>query len=668
MAAPVSPYRVKEKSGWAIADPHCVRRRVMVCVVVLCCVFSALLARLWYLQVVRGASYLMQAKVNSLKNVPLSAPRGLVFDRHGSLVNGKLPRSATVLATSRASHSVALLPAALPSLRRDPEGRRKILQTLGFLIHTTPAEIEAQLEDAARRGGRLYDPVRVGGEVDLETITRVEENKWRLRSPGLGSAVLVTDDISRHYPAGAMAAHVLGYTGIVNERDIEKAKRNRDEPGTRSLAYDDIIGKSGIERQFDRLLAGVRGSEQYEVDARGRPLRPVGEIREKPGHTLVLSIDAKLQRAAESALDAARNSGAAAAIDPRNGEVLALASRPTFDSNIFSLKKKDFQKRWLAINTNAKKPLINRAVTSAFPPGSTFKMMTAAAGLQQGTTRTGTTHVCNGAYYLGRARFGCWKTHGAGIDIYDAMAQSCDVYFYQRALKMGDPEGTGPTYLAKIARQFGLGEPVGIDLPVDDRRTQGLMPDPAWRRRFHARRPQLAHWYPGNTLNMSIGQGDVTATPLQMALATGAVANGGTLWQPRLMREIRNATTDKVIRRGTSRSRSVGIQDRYLSIVRAGMRQVITKGTARAPFADMTHVAVAGKTGSAEDDANGTAHAWFVCFAPYDPAGRVKPRIAIAVIIENAGHGSENAAPVAKKILEAAFPAPKSSAAKTVRR
>ncbi len=625
MAVPTSPYRVKEKSGWAIADPTGVRRRVLMCLLALALAFFGLLLRLWYLQVVRGASYLAQAQVNRTKKVPLSAPRGLITDRNG-----------VVLATSRVSHSVAIVPAALPSQRREPGERLKILQTLGFLIKATPAQIEKQLEEAQTRGGRPYDPVRVGGDVGLKTLTLVEENKLRL-----GPAVLVTNDITRFYPNGSLASHVLGYSGGVTERDLARSQAEEEraassettssettssettsgDASANNAAWDDVIGKNGVEREYDGELAGIRGSEQYEVDARGRPVHKRGEEREKAGKTLVLTLDARLQRAAEKALDAARNSGAVAAIDPRSGEVLALASRPAFDPNIFSLPKADFQKRWLSIDRNPKHPLINRAVTSRFPPGSTYKMITAAAGLEQGSLSPSTTVTCTGGYYLGKHRFGCWKTHGT-VDLMGAIAGSCDVYFYKAALAMGNPEGSGPTFLARISRQFGLGLDSGIDLPVDSR---GLMPDPAWRRAFNAKRPALQRWYPGNTLNMSIGQGDVLVTPLQMALATGAVANGGTLWKPHLMRAVRQNNGDA------------------------------TPFKPQGPFATMP-VAVAGKTGSAEDDANGTAHAWFTCFAPYDPTGRVKPRIAIAVIIENSGHGSENAAPVARKILDAAFP------------
>ncbi len=644
MATSLPPRLLDDKSGWTIADPQRVRRRAWWSLGVLGVAFLSLLVRLWYLQVVKGEEMLVAAQHNRLKSVPVPAPRGLILDRRGFSPQG------VVLATSRSYHSVSVVPAALPSARREPEERARILGTLSFLLKTTTAEIEARLHEARERGGKLYDPVSIAESVDLETITRVEENKPRLNLHE--TAVLVTDDIRRAYPNGTLAAHVLGYTGIVTQEDMERSREEAvEDPNARQLGLIDVIGRNGIERKYDRELSGISGSMEYEVDARLRPVNYHGSTKEKPGHTIILTLDAKLQRAAEAALSAAHNSGAVAAIDPRNGEVLVLASRPTFDPNLFSLPRKKFRPAYLSLVQHRKHPLINRAVTSRFPPGSTFKMVTAAAGLQHGSLYPGIVRHCGGGYHLGHAHFGCWKTHGS-VDLIGALAGSCDVYFYQVGLKLGDPESSGPEYLAKIARQFGLGSKTGIDLPTDE---DGLIPDPAWRRRINAHNADLAHWYPGNTLNMSIGQGDVLATPLQMAMVTAAVANGGTLWQPHLLKAVLDEKKES-IRQGQSESRPVGVKREYLNIVRAGMRAVITKGTASFVFKDMQHVAIAGKTGSAEDANHALPHAWFVCFAPYN-----NPRIAIACVIENAGHGSENAAPVCKKILEAMFPAPKTS-------
>jgi penicillin-binding protein 2 len=612
-------------AGWDVADSNKICRRALWCSGFLFVAFFGLLTRLWFLQVVRGSEYAQMAQRNRTARVPFQAPRGLIVDRNGA-----------VLATTRSLHSVALVPGTLPSKRREKTQRAQLLGSLAFLLGTTVDNIEAQLTDAAQRGGRFYDPVTVAEGVDLKTITLIEENK-----PRLGSAVLVTDDLKRLYPLGSLAAHVLGYTGLVTQHDLDKAAQN-----DRDLQFDDRIGKSGIERQYDSLLMGTRGFQEYEVDARGRPVSPRDRVKDVPGATVRLTLNVKMQQAAEKALAQARNNGAIAAIDPRNGEVLAMASRPTFDPNIFSLPKAQFNPIYRQIVSDSGHPLLDRPVVSRFPPGSTFKLVTSSAGLQQGTITPSFTVTCNGGIKMGRW-FGCWQHHGPGIDLYDALVHSCDTYYYEASLRMGNPESTGPTYLAKIARQFGLGRDTGIDLPSDE---GGLIPDPAWRARVNKTRPDLARWFPGNTLNMSIGQGDVLATPLQMALVTGAVANGGTLWKPHLLLDAVDSH-GKVIQKAKPQGQSVGISAQNLAYVRRGLREVVTRGTGKA--CALPNVDVAGKTGSAEDVHKTLPHAWWVCYAPAE-----HPTIAIAVMIENAGHGSENALPVAKAVLEAAFPLP----------
>ena len=632
MAAPASPRRF-DRTGWGIGDSALIKRRAWSSIGVLVLVFFGLLLRLWYLQVVEGAEFLALAQQNRVRRVPLAAPRGLILDRYKN-----------VLATSRTTHSVAVVPAALPSKKRDAEGRARVLQTLGFLLKQTPQEIEAKIDKALDSPNvHPYDPIRISEDADYKTLTLIEENK-----PRLGPAVLVTDDLLRSYPNGKLAAHVLGYTGSVTERDLERNKEALEgDDAVRELGYDDILGKSGVEKIYDRQLSGERGAKQYLVDSRSRPVQSLASVDEKPGNTLQLTLDSRLQRAAEEGLAKARNSGAVAVIDVRDGSILALASNPTFDPNVFSLKGKAFSAAYKQIVDNPKHPLIDRAVSSRWPPGSTFKMITAAAGLQQGSITPQTTWTCNGGLRMGRF-FGCWKVHGANVNLSRAIAESCDVYFYQAALKMGDPESTGPTYLAKIARRFGLGSESGLDLTGE---SPGLIPDPAWRREYNRKRPQLQHWYPGNTLNMSIGQGDVLATPLQMAVVTAAIANGGFRVRPHLLKAVRDAN-GREIEKPTIERTSVGIDARHIAQIAQDMRATVTKGTGRSIA--LPQVAIAGKSGSAEDANNALPHAWFVAFAPYD-----KPQIAIAAIVENSGHGSENSVPLCKAVLEAAFPAPK---------
>ena len=564
-------------AGWEIANSSLIKRRAFWCLLALALAFFGLLARLYFLQIVRGSAFVAQARHNRLRPVTLPAPRGLITDRNG-----------VVLATSRSQHNVAVVPGLLPSRRRQSEQRARLLSTLAFLLNTDPQAIEATLDEALAKQARPYDAVPIAENVDLATVARIEENK-----PRLSGAVLVTDELRRTYPYGSLAAHILGYSGVVNERDLERAKTQGE-----SLGFGDRVGKSGLERQYDALLRGKHGAQIFEVDAQNRPLHQREAIAAQPGATLHLSVDLKLQLAAEKALSEARNNGAVAAIDPRNGEVLALASRPNFNPNIFELPRAQFSAAYKNLVANPGHPLLDRAVVSRFPPGSTFKMISASAGLQKGVISPNWSVTCNGGFTLGGGRrFGCWKVHGAGVNLSKALAQSCDVYFYQMALKLGDPESVGPDYLAQTARQFGLGSATHIDLPVDE---AGLIPDPAWRARINKNNPDLARWYPGNTLNMSIGQGDVLATPLQMALAAGALGNGGTLWQPHLLRKSTRQGQNPKITPLTGHK--IGIDAGNLQLVREGLRKVVTDGTGRA--CNLPQVAVAGKTGSAEDANN----------------------------------------------------------------
>ena len=610
--------------GWEIDDAALIRRRAFFALLVLALAFFALLARLYFLQVVSGTNFASKAQRNRLRAVPVAAPRGLITDRNG-----------VVLATSRPIHNVAVVPELLPSARKQGAARAQVLQNLATLLNLSAPSIEAQIAQARKRQGR-YDAIPIATDVDLPTLMRIEENRAEL-----GAGVLITDALRRVYPGGALAGHLLGYSGIVNERDLARAKAEK-----RKLGAFDRVGKSGIEREYNALLQGEPGAQNFEVDASERPLGERAPLAATPGATLYLTLDATLQRAAENALARARNNGAAVALDPRNGEILAMASRPGFDPNLFELPRAQFSAAYQKLVATPGHPLLNRAATSRFPPGSTFKMISAAAGLQKGVIDPNWTVTCNGGLRMGRF-FGCWKTHGHGVNLARAIAESCDVYFYQMSLRLGDPQSDGPTYLAQTARKFGLGAKTGIDLPTDER---GLVPDPAWMARVNAKRPAYAQWMPGNTLNMSIGQGDVLATPLQMALATAAVANGGTLWQPHLLRKSQSNPQSAAILTKTT-GHNIGIDARNLQLIRAAMRRTVTQGTGR--VAALPNVEVAGKTGSAEDANNALPHSWWVCFAPYD-----KPTIAIAVLVENSGHGSENALPIARDILQARFPLP----------
>ncbi|MCS6858804.1 MAG: penicillin-binding protein 2 [Abditibacteriales bacterium] len=592
---------VPERLLWRVPNVEMLTKRTRALRVVLLLVFLSFAGRLWYLQVYRHEHFAAAARANRVRRVPLPPPRGIVFDRHGK-----------VLATSRCVNNVAIVPAALPDARRE-----EVLRRLAFLLRKSPQEV-TDIFDATL--GRPFEPVTIAEQVDMPTVVAVEENRPRL--PG----VLIVTHIARHYVHGRFAAHLLGHIGEVTPEELARHKRRDVRPG-------DVVGKVGVERQFDAYLIGARGSELVEVDASGQPVRPIGRAPQKPGHSVFLTIDVRLQRAAEEGLNAAQRPGAVAVVDVRSGDVLALASKPDFDPNQFGNRIP--AALWQALMKDKRRPLYNRAIAGLHPPGSTFKLITALAGLERGAITPSTTYVCPGGLQVGRYYKRCWKAHGA-CDLYKAIAASCDVYFYQVSRHVG------PDAIAHVARRFGLGQKTGIDLAGE---AAGLIPTPAWKKKRWRQ-----EWFGGDTLNMAIGQGYVQATPLQMACMTAAIANGGTFYRPHLLKKV---VTDKgkLLLRYAPQGRSTRSDLRYLDIVRRGMRDAVTAPGGTAHVMNMPHVTVAGKTGSAEDARTEKPHAWFVCFAPY-----TNPQIALCVMLEAAGHGGTEAAPIARKILEVAFP------------
>jgi len=592
---------VQERPLWRVPNMEMLTKRTLALRVALVLAFLSFAARLWYLQIYHHRRFAAAARANRVRRVPLPPPRGIVFDRHGE-----------VLTTSRCVYNVALVPAALPDNRRE-----EVLRRLAFLLRQPPQQV-TDVFDATL--GRPFEPVTIAENVDVNTVVTVEENRPRL--PG----VLVVTSIARHYVNGRFAAHLLGYIGEVTPEELDR-RRGRDvRPG-------DLVGKLGVEREFDAYLVGARGSELVEVDASGQPVRPIGHAPPKPGQRVFLTIDARWQRAAEEGLNATGRPGAVAVVDVRNGDVLALASKPDFDPNQFGHRIPTAV--WRALNEDKRHPLYNRAIAGLNPPGSTFKLMTAIAGLERGAITPNTTYVCPGGLHVGRYFKRCWKVHGA-CNLSKAIAASCDVYFYYVSRRVG------PDAIAHVARRFGLGQKTGIDLAGE---AAGLIPTPAWKKKRWKQ-----GWFGGDTLNLAIGQGYVQTTPLQMACMTAAIANGGTFYRPHLLKKV---VTDrgKLVMRTAPHGRSTHTDLRCLDLVRQGMRDAVIAPGGTAHVMNMPQVTVAGKTGSAEDARTEKSHAWFVCFAPYE-----NPQVALCVMLEAAGHGGTEAAPIAKKILEVAFP------------
>lgn len=563
------------------------RLRARVIAYVIAASLLVLLGRLWVLQVAKGAELQRAAVGTRARTIRTDPPRGLIVDRHGE-----------ILATSRPCYVVsfvgddAALSGLLPALSR----------TLGL----TRREILDRVE-----GGRVaeYRPVVIAEDVDLATIARLEER--RLYLPGVDISAVP----QRRFPNGSLAAHVLGYVGEVSREELQA----QDSP----YRAGDIVGKTGVEKSADPTLRGTAGERTVEVDVVGNFVRVMSEAKPISGGDVWLALDAGLQRVVEEALGG--RAGSVVAMDPRNGEILAMASSPTFDPNLFVPRISPAD--WKRISEDKRHPLHSRAIQSRYPCGSVFKIVTAAAALETGKISRSTTLTCPGYYKVGRRTFGCWKAHGR-VGFTQAVAESCDAYFYELGIRVGVEA------LGEYAKGFGLGSETGIDLPGE---VSGLVPTPEWKLERVGER-----WYGGDTANMAIGQGYVQVTPLQMAVVVSAVANGGDIVRPHLL--LGGEGAEVVGRAPMSETTRRAILRGMIAVVNA------PGGTGRA--ASLPGITVAGKTGTAEDPPRKRPHSWFVCFAPAED-----PEIALCVMLEQGGHGGETAAPIARRILSAHFAA-----------
>lgn len=572
----------------AIVEAERARRAIgFMLVALIAC--GVLTARLAHLQLFEGEKFLKKAEGNRLRIIPYRAPRGLILDRHGRQ-----------LASNRLSYSLVLYPHKMQ--------REKIEEVLALLrryLSFDAAGVRAKVE---KLGYSSPHAVKVKGNLDQRTIARILENEGEL--PGAS----IEPEIIRHYPQGKLAAHVVGYTGEVTDAELGA------ESGA-GLNQGDILGKTGMERIYDASLRGENGSQQVEVDARGRLVKVLRQIPPTPGKDLKLFIDAKLQAAAEKALDDAKLTGAIVAMDPRTGEVLALASRPTFDPNVFARQVRPDE--WRALQ-RMNYPFVNRAL-SAYPPGSIYKIPMAMAALETGATTPGRLFHSTGSMRVGNRIFHDWHAPGFGyVDIVKSLQWSVDTVYYELGVKMG-----GDT-MARYAHAFGLGEPTGIGL---GRETAGLIPDPEWKKRVWKDK-----WWPGDSANVSIGQGAVSVTPIQAAVMISTIANGGKVLVPRLVNDGGTPPPPRKVNH---------FKPQNMATVRKGLRLVVSSGTGT--VADVPGKQISGKTGSAESGHRLT-HGWFVAYGP-EPA----PTIALVAFAEKAGHGGSMAAPLARAVLNEYF-------------
>ncbi|MCX7984505.1 MAG: penicillin-binding protein 2 [Bacteroidetes bacterium] len=557
--------------------------------------FGILFLRLYQLQLLSHTEFWKKSEVNSIRPVPKEAVRGYMYDREGKLVVDVGPL-----------YTITITPYEFDTTN---------LPLLCSLIQVSKETI---LERLAR--GRAYSPfvpVKVKRDVDFRTLSLLEEYSYLL--PGVGYEI----ESKREYHGGIIGSHLLGYCKEVSEAQLQNIGS--------SYRLGDVIGATGLEAKYERYLRGEKGYSFLLVNSRGQVIGPYEggkrDILPKEGYDLLLTIDSDLQVLAESLMTGYR--GAVVALDPNDGSILALVSKPDFDLRVLSGVTP--AEVWNSLNANPEKPLFNRATMTRYPPGSTFKMLVAIAALDDGVIDESTVLSCSGGFVYGNKLFKDLHVHGR-VEVKKAIQQSCNVFFYQLALKVGLQR------LYEYGKKFGFGQPTGVDLAEE---TVGLLPSVEYYDRVYGK----GKWTLGYIVSLGVGQGEIGVSPLQMARYTAALANGGILVQPHAVSGIYNKHT-RSLELIQTQSKPIGIHPEVLTIVREGMRRVVEEPGGTGGMARIPGVVSAGKTGTAENP-HGKDHAWYIGFAPFNA-----PKIAIAVMVENAGFGGAVAAPIAGKIIQ----------------
>ena len=590
-----------------------------------------LVGRLWFLQIVLGAEYMNMAKSNSIKERSIEAVRGNIYDRNKKL-----------FVASKPSLTISVIPHIFNK-------NKTVQKRLSKLLGMPMSEVRERMMD------KKTDPLQpkvIKRSVDEKVVYYIKERASEFE----GVRVELLPE--RDYVRGGLGAHFLGYVGEVSDIELKEEQFKDVEMG-------DIVGKTGIENIYNSALMGFKGKELIETNAAGRPVKVLKREAPRGGSSIMLTIDAKIQKYAEESLIAAlknakktvdkeRNKtyaskgGAVVVMDPRNGDVLAMASNPTYNPKIFLGGVSS--KNWKKLNDPKNNyPMTNRAITSAYAPGSTFKMFVSMAGLMTSAITSNTSFQCTGSWKGSPKwpnQFRCWKKEGHGVvSLNRAIVESCDIYFYNVGYKI---YRTGKESIQKWSSQFGFGAKTRIDLPYEK---DGRVPDKRWKRWMNRApgREAFRSWYPGDSVNLSIGQGDMLTTPIQLANATAAIANGGTLYEPRLIKAFLSADGAIKKRLSTDVIRKIKVKPKYLQMVREGMKGVTQGGgTASGAFGDLD-VEVAGKTGTSEV-AKKQPTALFISYAPAS-----NPRYVVVMILEEGGHGGSTAAPYVKEIYAKIF-------------
>ncbi|HRY63251.1 MAG TPA: penicillin-binding protein 2, partial [Patescibacteria group bacterium] len=564
--------------------------------------------RLCWLQFFKGSDYAAIAEGNRLRTNILKAGRGIIYDRFNVPLVANIPH-----------YSLFFVPGDLP---KENSAKEKLAADISRLITKDQSAVWELFSNAPADS---FQAVLISDE--LTSDQAIALSVYEADLPGIRLSI----DPRREYISGSGLSHILGYLGEVNDQELTALKSQGYEPG-------DYVGKNGLELYYENLLKGENGAEEVEVDAHGKAKKIIGRREPIPGQDLVLTLDLDLQKKLAESLSAAiikshgSGSAIAVALNPQNGEVLALVSLPDFDNNFFSAGiNREAYNKYLADPLN---PLFNRSISGTYPPGSTFKPVVAAAALEEGIISEATTFLSTGGLRIDKWFFPDWKAGGHGrVNVIGALANSVNTFFYYIGGGYGEFEGLGVDLIKKYAAAFNLGTPTGIDLPGE---AAGFLPDEAWKLAV-----KKEPWYIGDTYHLAIGQGDILVTPLQVALYTAAIANGGTLYRPHLLKEVK---TSQPIALEEYFIKKDFIAQKNMELIRRGLRATVVSGSARS-LSDLP-VAVAGKTGTAQVSGDLPTHAWFTGFAPYE-----QPEIAITILIENGGEGSTFAVPVFHDVL-----------------
>lgn len=560
--------------------------------IIVSALFIFLMLGLAYTQVLKFSHYSALSKNNAIRIIPIDGPRGRIFDRN------KIPMVA-----DRLSFDAAVI-------YQELKDRDKLIRILGDVAGISRRDVMKPLETAKRKP---YAPVTIMEDIDKENALILEEASFDV------DGLVIETRSRRQYLYNEVGSHIFGYLSEIGDEELESL---------RDYGYHlkDLVGRSGLERYYETYLAGTDGGMQIEVDNRGRQTKILGIKEPSHGKDLYLTVDISLQIACDRLLG--EHNGAIIVMNPKNGEILALVSHPAFDPNIF-VKPGTSAERLRLLRDESGLPLLNRAISGVYPPGSVFKVVVATGALETKKISGSTHFFCQGSYKVGKAMFDCWKEGGHGSqNITDALMNSCNVFFYQTGRTMGADN------IEAFAKLFGFGRPTGIDLPDEAR---GLAPGRLWKRLY-----KKDNWYEGETVNYAIGQGYLLVTPIQILDMMAVIANNGSIVRPHIVKRIDSTLVSNV------KTRSLGLKPDVIQSVRRGLFNVVNGEAGTGKRAKVEGSAVAGKTGTAQNP-QGRTHGWFGGFAPYDD-----PKICLVVFLEHGGKGGLEPSEIARSIFETA--------------